>query len=115
VPWSGSKAPPGANQKPAALALILERRADVNQADSRGRTPIGILLTHRPVPLPQVGVLLKAGADVNALGGLLARTPLDYAEQYQRAEAAAFLLSKGARTVEQVRAGAPAPAPVPAP
>jgi len=205
-----------------ALRLILEREAGVNQADSRGRTPIGILLTHRPVPVAQVEVLLAAhadpgnphgrahrdvllqllldgqrelydslcrrtghrvaagsinalsaaepenpfhrylggnrtdpatvaellrlgadvnlpiggpargfgplhlaamngdlpalrllldapGADVNSLGGLLLRTPLDYAREYRRAEAAAFLLTRGALTAEQLRARDAAP------
>jgi len=211
-----------AKASPEALRLILERGSEVNLPDSRGRTPIGILLTHRPVPVAQAEVLLGAhadvgilhgrgrrdvvlelllgsqrelyesickrtdhvvnsdsinrisasepenrfhlylergrtdpatlaellrlgadvnlpiggpargfgplhlaamrgdlaalrlmlearGADVNALGGLLARPPLDYARQCGRTEAAAFLLTKGALTVEQLRPHAAAP------
>lgn len=48
---------------PALLGALIDRGADVNQADARGLTPIMLAVTEGPA---LIGQLIEAGADVNA-------------------------------------------------
>lgn len=76
-----------------AARRLLNEGADVNEADTRGITALGLAVGYNKVPL--VKVLLDAGADVTKTDAKKS-TALHYAAGYGRKEAAELLLQAGA-------------------
>ncbi|WP_334074930.1 DUF4274 domain-containing protein [Paenibacillus sp. A14] len=68
---------------------------DVNERDDRGRTPLMLFLTNR-MPIEAIGVLLDAGADLEA-EDKLGDTALKKAVKFKQKEAIRKLLETGAK------------------
>ena len=81
------------------VALLLVRRADVNVADNAGATPLHVACGDLPDQRPDgvracAGLLLGAGADVNARLFESGRTPLHLAALYAGVSRGTALLSQ---------------------
>ena len=68
--------------------------ADVNERDVKDETPLIIAILEGKYDV--VEVLLKQGADINAIGGWWFRTPLHYASEAGYENIVELLISNGA-------------------
>jgi ankyrin repeat protein len=76
------------------VKLLLEKGADVNGADGKGKTPLYWASQNGHVDI--VKLLLEKGADVNATADLYGETPLYWASQNGHVDIIKLLLEKGA-------------------
>ncbi len=78
----------------AAQAVLIERGADVNRKDSRGRTAL-IIAADEHCYKDAIKELVRAGADIDA-ADTNGRTALHYALRYGSQDVARYLIKKGA-------------------
>jgi len=81
------------NRQPDNIALFVEKGANVNLADTDGRTPLLVATENAQMELVQA--LVAKGANVNAKDAR-GQTPLSLAKRGRQTEIAAFLTEHGA-------------------
>ncbi len=80
----------------AVRELVGRHKVFVEMADELGRSPLHLAVIHGHLNI--VNVLVKAGAEVNAVDRLKSLTPLHYAAFHNYPKIMLFLLSRGALT-----------------
>ncbi|TET36809.1 MAG: ankyrin repeat domain-containing protein [Planctomycetota bacterium] len=83
-----------------AAALLIDRGADVNIADIRGKTPLHMAVTLKNKDFAEM--LIRKGANVNPLTSV-GDTPLDWAKEWGCKSTAALLRSHGGKTGKEMR------------
>ena len=91
---------------PISVRRLLDHGADVNAADSLGRTPLMYAAGSDVLPIDEVKLLIERGADVNAIdrhkqGGDSGVTPLDIARWHGDTPIVELLIRSGAKGTAQ--------------
>ncbi len=86
----------------ASVRLLLDHGAEVNAADSLGRTPLMYAVASDVLPFDEVKLLIGRGADVNAIdrhkqAGDTGVTPLDIAKWHGDTPIVKLLIQSGAK------------------
>lgn len=82
-------------------SLLLRKGAQADSGNWSDKTALHYAAEKGHIKI--IELLLSKGANVNALGGAPTGTPLDFATQFKRAKAAAFLREKQAKTGEELK------------
>jgi len=83
------------------VSLFLDAGAQANFGNWAGQTALHYAAKNGNTKI--IELLISKGANVNALGGTLKGTPLDFARRFKRNKASAFLRSKNAKTSEELK------------